>query len=1205
VLKIMQAFLQAPEQASHLVTLEYVQILMTLLASDSEAVLVQSVRVATTLTTLAPLRHLIALSKIVRTMSRAVNDQAQISTRLAKEFAKFYVNVTLDETPQGMETLLESDVHTALLRLLKEPNSTNAVKTIVVRAVQNLVSVPTVGAKLATAFFEHVVRFLREAADLGAAMTLYNISCIPQCRTELVEAKIHLRLLEFLVQNRDQAMKSALLQILVQMSSSNVCVLELLQQQLITKLEAQIRGVNSAEVWNDVSLVLLAVVAFAAKDLKEEEEISIVRILQIICVPGVPDKVLENCSNVLKYVSVRFAPYEHLSPVVRSILSIAAAEGDDITENLSNVLYNMTCHTANIAHMLRDSDYVDTMIHIMRNGNLEVQENIAQCMRNFSAHPRCIEILLQTDILSDLIVIALLRTSSEEIKVVCSEAFYNMLCHDATRLRLLQGDLWWAVMRLCRTDSNQVRTTCARALFDLSTEAVNCEPLRTHHILSFVKDIISTGDEGFLQVCLRSVHNLVRQYGPASSAKGTGIANHELVAVIRIASQMLARMRNIDYVRDTIVLLLFCAHPENICDAAAQEFVHLYIVEVLDNSKAVWGVDRQCRLYVSRLMWELSKSDIFTKGTLLHDLDPIMCACYQQEPPFEVCDNLCAQLLQHVLKGRIPPAQIIRLPMWRLLLTEGLSSDSAVMASVAPSMGGLNLKRMPGSAGRGAHDPMADQLAALTKNLALSRAPSLSMGGGRDRSVANLDNRETVDPMLERVFSTKSAMLSLLAYCIQDIIATSPEMITKSLVQGFMQNDLLDDSASRTNLLTVISAMSGVSTLTMYLLDCKILQLLHRYLMNGVGTARYGRAQEFCSAFVRNMSLHSALVPRYVSSSDGMLCELIRELLEVPNPVVHLDLAVLFFNSSGHLVKSEQSLNPKFVLDMISRISNLESEAESEVTGINKFTISMVLNKYSFGSGVEPNYVQYMFTYMHQPSSQHTPAYIETATFSYVDVNPTLFPGPYANKVSHEVQLKVFPPEANLWSPTVTTEPKRHENIILKFTHPSPVVHTKLELLEGAASSTVVFGKIFREFDALKESVGATDNNAITEADEELDEDEDSLEEPSQGEFPTGEGKGTAGMELIVEESSVSSNGSSPQREGASPAVHDSEPMFSAPVGSLLPALSTVYSGRNMAPSPGLSRERSSPRFDDVANTAAKVSGSSSRSDSREQSWRK
>jgi hypothetical protein len=166
-------------------------------------------------------------------------------------------------------------------------------------------------------------------------------------------------------------------------------------------------------------------------------------------------------------------------------------------------------------------------------------------------------------------------------------------------------------------------------------------------------------------------------------------------------------------------------------------------------------------------------------------------------------------------------------------------------------------------------------------------------------------------------------------------------------------------------------------------------------------------------------------------------------------------------------------------------------------------------------------------------------------------------------------------------------------------------VHTKLELLEGAASSTVVFGKIFREFDALKESVGATDNNAITEADEELDEDEDSLEEPSQGEFPTGEGKGTAGMELIVEESSVSSNGSSPQREGASPAVHDSEPMFSAPVGSLLPALSTVYSGRTMAPSPGLSREGSSPRFDDVANTAAKVSGSSSRSDSREQSWRK
>ena len=87
-------------------------------------------------------------------------------------------------------------------------------------------------------------------------------------------------------------------------------------------------------------------------------------------------------------------------------------------------------------------------------------------MSTLCCERHCTDILIRTDILSDLIVIALLKTSryvcmyiyictvlfelyiyltsnySEEIKKVCSEAFYNMFCHDSTRLQLLKGDLW-------------------------------------------------------------------------------------------------------------------------------------------------------------------------------------------------------------------------------------------------------------------------------------------------------------------------------------------------------------------------------------------------------------------------------------------------------------------------------------------------------------------------------------------------------------------------------------------------------------------------------------------------------------------------------------------------------------------------------------------------------------------------------------------
>ena len=36
---------------------------------------------------------------------------------------------------------------------------------------------------------------------------------------------------------------------------------------------------------------------------------------------------------------------------------------------------------------------------------------------------------------------------------VCSEAFYNLLCHFDSRLLLLEKDLWWALMRLTKVSS--------------------------------------------------------------------------------------------------------------------------------------------------------------------------------------------------------------------------------------------------------------------------------------------------------------------------------------------------------------------------------------------------------------------------------------------------------------------------------------------------------------------------------------------------------------------------------------------------------------------------------------------------------------------------------------------------------------------------------------------------------------------------------
>ena len=64
---------------------------------------------------------------------------------------------------------------------------------------------------------------------IGASTALFNIAAIVECRSLLVEHKVHLTLLDLLQASKDLTMKSSFLQVIVQISSSSVCVKELLE----------------------------------------------------------------------------------------------------------------------------------------------------------------------------------------------------------------------------------------------------------------------------------------------------------------------------------------------------------------------------------------------------------------------------------------------------------------------------------------------------------------------------------------------------------------------------------------------------------------------------------------------------------------------------------------------------------------------------------------------------------------------------------------------------------------------------------------------------------------------------------------------------------------------------------------------------------------------------------------------------------------
>jgi hypothetical protein len=769
--KILQAFIQLPEQAVHLVNDDFMTVLITLLQSDNDVVLLQAVRVSVSLSSLFNLRDILERSNLTKFVCDMLIARPHLSGIFAREASRYLVNITVLKSNHQQEVssnlafnnsnsaagntavpmttsgpslhldsavgsrYLDANVPDAIFCVLRSNNTPVAARASVTRALQNIVAYSANAMKLVGRCMEPMVKLLRDPGSdlhtsLAAGYVLYNLSCVPECRSDLVDSKIHVKVLEFVTSAKDGRMKSAFLQILVQLTSSNVCVKDLLKVDLIKKVEQLLtvthtstvpastnaRGnqketvkttveVVSLDVRRDISLMLLAVVAYAAADLPREGQVTTLQILNRICrEPDSDDDIVENCANVLKFISAHFENFEELDQVVRCILDRGSVKEDDngdgiaaahisgnsgvsnaeIADCISTVLYNMTCSERSVTLMLSDSTYVNVMIRILRTGKLHVQENIAHAMRTLCAVDKCAQLLLKEDILSDLVVIALLRTSSEEIKVICSEAFYNMLCHDPSRLDLLKGDLWWALMRLGRTDSQPVRAICVRALSDLSApvdtdgatdnervanQLRNMQALRDHHVLSFIRDLSTASTPDLLQTCLQVVHNLMTHFHhlneappgtyvtTASSFSSNGFSGsrtaysrranqqmskdqqqsqqqqqqqldpakalqntimHEAVAAIRIAVDAFNRAPNIKCMRVALLLMLKCAQMR--IPGCENEFVVLDVVESLRNKKKQWILHPECRVYVSRLCYELARHPALVKVISLTEM---------------------------------------------------------------------------------------------------------------------------------------------------------------------------------------------------------------------------------------------------------------------------------------------------------------------------------------------------------------------------------------------------------------------------------------------------------------------------------------------------------------------------------------------------------------------------------------------------------
>jgi hypothetical protein len=776
----------------------------------------------------------------------------------------------------------------------------------------------------------------KQKLDVNVVQCVYNICLSTSCHdylTHVLEVDVVLLdILRAVYQRESVSVIKALIQVLIILADMKLIVSRLIAHDTLEFLLVLVQysstppstsasGHSSSssggggggggaredykECWNDISRLLLVMI-HSQPSLTIEQETCIVKILPIIGTKSSSEEIITDCAIILAFLSYTLQDFTIVDPIVRSIIHLS--ENDHVMDATSTVLYNISCNLDNSSMLLSDSMlHVNIMIKMMRNGNIRIQQNIAETMKLLCIHSKCNELLLKYDLLSDFIVIALLRTNSSHVKKVCSESFYNMLCHHTTRTRLLSGDLWWAMMRLSKTDLSSVRMICSKAVYNLTCDPMNIKSLRKNYILSFIKEIAFEEDgQEYQDIFLHVLYHILRYTLPtltttantsstsSSLLQSTHVAyttsrslsttthespplmHTEMVAIIQILINGISKSHTIES-SQWIGYLLAIVAKESLETKEINEFIHMDLISMLKIGSSVWIHDMTCRRYFSTVLSLLCSQYSFTNATLIIDMLPILSILMNHEQdmgngeiqplPLDqmICENITAILLSYATRQQIDVITMISIPFFTTLMTyavttvspykqhmqrlQSMNSFSAPSASTSQLNEIDNNNTIPDVVM--IENAMVDQpvssLCVLFLKLLVFILPKLfdpNLGLGSRMTHRSFYSKKS--PAIETIYKVRSAIP----------------------MKGFMNLQLYLHDLTRSNTLFILQTIGTYEEKVKELLQLNFFSLLHTLLLQHKLHCHSSQFLEFCSIFSRNISSFSGLHPLLVASRD-------------------------------------------------------------------------------------------------------------------------------------------------------------------------------------------------------------------------------------------------------------------------------------------------------------------------------------------------
>ena len=1035
--EVLGSFLYSPDLAEDLISSDYNRVFIDLLGFDDDLITSMCLHAFAVMSTSEAFINGVCESDVVQIVCSLVS--SPLEKRAVENIAYFLCNVCSATLKNSKQRVEDGAAH-SMLELMSLYPTNDIIMHYCISGIRDLL----VDSETCSLLYDYVVPEILKlikgsigSINIHLLECLVNISVSPDCDEHVLNHKLDVEVMAFLVEGMKMESTSnqvTIIKILIALTRQETIVKRLLKNDVFAALKDIVELTSKqqkVDIWNDVARLMLAIIN-CQPDMTPKQQSEAVDILHHLGSKGSSEQMIADCAIVLAFLSYSIPDFSTVDPIIRSILKIS--ESDTVMAAASTVLYNVSCNE-NDAHMLlKDNLHINIMIRMMRNGSATVQRNVAEAMRLLCIKPKCNELLLQRELLSDFIVIALLRTNNAEVKNICSEAFYNMLCHENTRNKLLQGDLWWAMMRLSKTGMGNVRMVCARTVFNLATDPENIEALRKNYVINFIKELCSEDGNKYLPILLDVLNNIIEH-----SAVSVPLDSQEILAIIQVLIGSLLKVTSVECCR-WIGYLSSKVASIAVEGSEVNEFVNMDIVDILNKSMSAWTGDVECRQHFSAVLCTVTTHNAFTLATPFHEIQFIMDflvmhVVYDTDGnathcPLDsvICENVCQIVMNYVSRDQADVKAVMQLSFFESLMMfaltgECLSKQQDSLEETQPNEFAA-MKSPP--------DSDSDD----SKGLSSLKVVFLQILGF---VLPELMKYKKISRIRGERANTPSATKHKKSDKVASIISQIP-------VKSLLDKHLFSDSRCTMNAMLVLHGLCGDKTIAKELMELGLVPFLQS-LLGSPSLASSGAIVNFCSLICRNISTHEKVALMLVTT-HGVL-DLLNELVSITSErlrsetfrrlstssvekdsqslqigALFSDVCALLYNVSSNTLPEDEYLTSDGALSIISEISAVSEN--KDLSHLAKVTIGRILDHSEGGGGFDPSYIAAILSEINDSNAldkDHIEGLVSMRPLS----NCSLQLSPLLAASTRQKTSDYAKSGDELWQPIVQNERKRME----------------------------------------------------------------------------------------------------------------------------------------------------------------------------------